>query len=186
MNVCTWFDARDVGLISHQIKGTWWKILTLIWRSRNEPWFWGSCDALLDLEINLYFDRVSIGFFSLSVYLFFFFLFFFLYEKPIFIGDSMVIDLEFSLNIYWDLICFKKKKDLITNFEFEFNFGLVFNKNFPCASFILTLPHGFHISHNPMAWTHVISMCIVVTHGLAMWVDFICWLSAIDTSSNGN
>ena len=103
--------------------------------------------------------------------------FFFSYEKPIFISDSMVIDLEFSLSVYWNLI---------TNFKFEFNFCHVFNKSFPCASFVLMLPHGVHISHNPMVWTHVISMCVIVTLGLVMWLDFICWLSAIDTSSNGN
>ena len=42
------------------------KIPTLIWRSRNELDFWGSNDALLDLEMSLYFYKISIGFFSLN------------------------------------------------------------------------------------------------------------------------
>ena len=44
----------------------WRKISTLIWRSRNELDFWGSNDALLDLEMSLYFYKISIGFFSLN------------------------------------------------------------------------------------------------------------------------
>ena len=44
----------------------WRKISTLIWRRRNELDFWGSNDALLDLEMSLYFYKISIGFFSLN------------------------------------------------------------------------------------------------------------------------
>ena len=44
----------------------WRKIPILILKSRNELGFLGSKDALLDLEMTLYFDKVSIGFFSLS------------------------------------------------------------------------------------------------------------------------
>ena len=66
------------------------------------------------------------------------FLSFFSYEKPLFIGNSTVFNLKFSLNIYWELI---------TNFEFKFkfdlNFGLAFNKNIPYDSFLLTLSYGF-------------------------------------------
>jgi len=49
---------------------------------------------LLDLEMNLYFGRLSVKF-SLEVSLFLF-----SYEKPLFIHDSMVFNLEFSLSIY--------------------------------------------------------------------------------------
>ena len=49
---------------------------------------------LLDLEMTLYFGRVLVGF-SLQV-----FVFIFSYEKPLFIGDSMVFNLELFLNIY--------------------------------------------------------------------------------------
>ena len=88
-------------------------------------------DALLDLEMTLYFGSVSVGFFSISFSPF-------SYEKPLFISNLIVFNLEFSLSIYWELI---------TNFEFKFkfdlNFGLAFNKNIPYDSFLLTLPYGF-------------------------------------------
>ena len=58
-----WFEVEGRWL---DLKLNWRKISTLIWRSRNEPWFWGSKDALLDLEMTLHFGKVSIGFFSLS------------------------------------------------------------------------------------------------------------------------
>ena len=45
------------------LKLNWRKIPTLIRRIRNEPWFWESKGALLDLEMTLYFGRVSVGFF---------------------------------------------------------------------------------------------------------------------------
>ena len=57
-----WFEVEDHWL---DLELNWRKISTLIWRSRNESWFWGSKDALLDLEMTLYFGRVSVGFFSL-------------------------------------------------------------------------------------------------------------------------
>ena len=88
-------------------------------------------DALLDLEMTLYFGSVSVGFFSISFSPF-------SYEESLFISNLIVFNLEFSLSIYWELI---------TNFEFKFkfdlNFGLAFNKNIPYDSFLLTLPYGF-------------------------------------------
>jgi len=72
-----------------------------------------------------------IGFFSLSFSPF-------SYEKPLFLGNSIVFNLEFSLSTYWELM---------TNFEFKFkfdlNFGLAFSKNIPYDSFLLTLSCGF-------------------------------------------
>ena len=58
-----WFEVEGRWL---DLELNWRKISTLIWRSRNEPWFWGSKGALLDLETTLYFGRVSVEFFSLS------------------------------------------------------------------------------------------------------------------------
>ena len=55
-----WFEVEGRWL---DLKLNWRKISTLIWRSRNEPCFWGSKGALLDLKITLYFGRVSVGFF---------------------------------------------------------------------------------------------------------------------------
>ena len=89
-----WFEVKGCWL---HLKLNWRKISTLIWRSRNEPWFWGSKGAFLDLEMTLYFGRVSVGFFSLSFSIF-------SYEKPLFISNSIVFNLEFSLSIYWELI----------------------------------------------------------------------------------
>ena len=54
-----WFEVEGHWL---DLELNWRKISTLIWRSRNEPWFWGSTGALLDLEMTLYFGRVSVGF----------------------------------------------------------------------------------------------------------------------------
>ena len=81
-----WFEVEGRWL---DLKLNWRKIFTLIWRSRNETWFWGSKGALFDLETTLYFGRVSVGFSSLS------FSFFFSYEKPLFISDSIVFNLKF-------------------------------------------------------------------------------------------
>ena len=55
-------------------------------------------EFLWTLEMTLYFDRVSVVF-SLSKCSPFF-----SYEKPLFIGNSIVLNLEFYLNIYWELI----------------------------------------------------------------------------------
>ena len=63
-----WFEVKGRWL---NLELNWRKISTLIWRSRHESWFWGSNGALLDLEMTLYFGRVSVGFFSLSFSLFF-------------------------------------------------------------------------------------------------------------------
>ena len=87
-----WCESRWLDL-----DWNWRKIPTLIWKIRNELDFWGSKGALLDLEMTLYFGKVSVGFFSLSFSLF-------LYEKPLFISSSIAFDLEFSLSIYWELI----------------------------------------------------------------------------------
>ena len=76
----------------------WRKIPTLIWRSRNVLDFWGSKGAFFDLEITLYFDRMLVGLFSLNFYLLI------SYKKLLFIGNLIAFDLEFSLNIYWELI----------------------------------------------------------------------------------
>ena len=59
-----WFDVEGRWL---DLDLNWRKIPTLIWGSRNELDFWGSKGALLDLEMTLYFDRMSIVFFSLRV-----------------------------------------------------------------------------------------------------------------------
>ena len=80
-----WFEVEGRWL---DLELNWRKISTLIWRSRNEPWFWGSKGALLDLEMSLYFGSVSRVFLSK-------FLHFFPYKKPLFIGDSMTFNLEF-------------------------------------------------------------------------------------------
>ena len=55
--------------------------------------FKGVRALFLDLEMTLYFGKVSVGFFSLSFSPF-------SYEKPLFIGNSIVFNLEFSLSIY--------------------------------------------------------------------------------------
>ena len=47
-----WFEVEGHWL---DLELNWRKISTLIWRSRNEPCFWGSKNALLDLEMILYF-----------------------------------------------------------------------------------------------------------------------------------
>ena len=88
-----WFEVKGRWL---DLELNWRKISTFIWKSRNEPWFWGRKGVFLDLEMTLYFDRVSVGFFSLSPH--------FSYEKPLFIGNSIVFNLEFYLSIYWELI----------------------------------------------------------------------------------
>ena len=76
----------------------WRKIPTLILKSRNELGFLGSKDALLDLEMTLYFDSVN------RVFLSKFLSPIFSYRKPLFTGNLIAFDLEFSLNIYWELI----------------------------------------------------------------------------------
>ena len=58
-----WFGVEGRWL---DLELNWRKIPTLIRRIRNEPWFWESKGALLDLEMTLYFGRVSVGFFSPS------------------------------------------------------------------------------------------------------------------------
>ena len=68
-----WFEVEGHWL---DLELNWMKISTLIWRSRNEPWFWGNKGAFLDLEMTLYFGRVSVGFFFLNFS-------FFSYEKPL-------------------------------------------------------------------------------------------------------
>ena len=83
------------------LKLNWRKIPTLIWKSRNELDFWGSKGALLDLEMTLYFGSINRVFLSKFLSSFFFFS---SYEKPLFIGNSIAFDLEFSLSIYWELI----------------------------------------------------------------------------------
>ena len=80
-----WFEVQGRWL---DLELNWRKISTLIWRNRNEPWFWGSKDVFLDLEMTLYFGSVRRVFLSK-------FLFLFSYEKPLFIGDSMIFNLEF-------------------------------------------------------------------------------------------
>ena len=60
-----WFEVEGCWL---DLELNWRKISTFIWRSRNEPCFWGSKGALLDLKMTLYFGRVSVGF-SLSKFL---------------------------------------------------------------------------------------------------------------------
>ena len=96
-----WLDVFEFWFVVESrwldLELNWRKLLALIWRSRNEPWFWGSKGAFLDLEMTLYFGRVSVGFFSLSFSIF-------SYEKPLFISNSIVFNLEFSLSIYWELI----------------------------------------------------------------------------------
>ena len=139
-----WFGVEGRWL---DLELNWRKLLALIWRSRNKPWFWWSKGALLDLEMTLYFGRVLVGFFSPSFS-------FFSYEKSLFIGNSIIFNLEFSLNIYWELI---------TNFEFKYkfdlNFGLSFNKNIPWV-----------FSSNVGMWLSLFDT--------ATWLDFICWSSA--------
>ena len=87
-----WFEVEGHWL---DLELNWMKISTLIWRSRNEPWFWGNNGAFLDLEMTLYFGRVSVGFFSLNFP-------FFSYEKPLFIGNSIVFNLEFFFSAFID------------------------------------------------------------------------------------
>lgn len=89
---CAWFDVRAVGLISNLIQGEsplWFEQVGI---GLDEQW--NSCELL---EMTLYFGRVSVVFFSLSVLSF-------SYEKPLFIGNSIIFNLEFSLSIYWELI----------------------------------------------------------------------------------
>ena len=62
-----WLDIFDFWFVVEgrwfDLELNWRKLLALIWRSRNKPWFWGSKGALLDLEMTLYFGRVLVGFF---------------------------------------------------------------------------------------------------------------------------
>ena len=99
----------------------WRKIHTLIWKCRNELDFWGSKCALLDLEMTLYFGRVSVGFFYLS------FCHLLIWEVSIYRQLNSIQFGIFSQHL------------LRINYEF----GLSFNKNFPYRSFLLTLPYGF-------------------------------------------
>ena len=50
-------------------------------------------------DTSLFWQSVS-GVFSLSILFFSLSILFFSYEKPLFIGNSMVFNLEFSLSIY--------------------------------------------------------------------------------------
>ena len=54
-------------------------------------------EFLWTLEMTPYFGKVSVVF-SFLVFSSF------SYEKPLFIGNSIVFNLEFFLNIYWELI----------------------------------------------------------------------------------
>ena len=62
-----WLDVFEFWFVVESrwldLELNWRKLPALIWRSRNEPWFWGSKGALLDLEMTLYFGRVLVGFF---------------------------------------------------------------------------------------------------------------------------
>ena len=120
----------------------WRKISTLIWRSRNEPWFWESKGALLDLEITLYFGWVSVEFFSLS------FSPFSSYVKPLFIGNSIVLNLEFSLNIYWEL-----------NYEFNLVFHLI--RTFHIDFFFWRYHMAFFIWCCHVAWFHSLIVHVI-------------------------
>ena len=81
----------------------WKKIPILIWKSRNELDFWGSKGALLDLEMTLYFDRVSVEFFSLSFCLLFLIWEAFIYKQlnsiwfEIFSQHLLRVNYEFNL-----------------------------------------------------------------------------------------
>ena len=68
--------------------------------------------CFLDLDMALYFRRVFVWFFSLSVS------HFLIWEASI-IGNSMVFDLQFFLNIYLELII---------KFEFNLALHLIFSK----------------------------------------------------------
>ena len=124
------------------LKLNWRKISTLIWRSRNEPWFWESKGALLDLEITLYFGRVSVEFFSLS------FSPFSSYVKPLFIGNSIIFNLEFSLSIYWEL-----------NYEFNLVFHLI--RTFYIGLFFLRCHISFFIWCCHVAWFHSLIVHVI-------------------------
>ena len=123
-----------IGCIWSSVKGRWLnpklyqkelkrKILTLVW-SRNWPWifffigdkidlgFEWERKCFLDLDMALYFRRVFVWFFSLSVS------HFLIWEASI-IGNSMVFDLQFFLNIYLELII---------KFEFNLALHLIFSK----------------------------------------------------------
>jgi len=100
------FDLRsrgywlDLELNQMEVEGK-----SLLWfkKVRMNLDFEGERVLLLDLEVTLYFDRVSVGF-SLEV-----FVIFLIWEASIY-RRLNGFNFEFSLSIYWELI---------TNFDFE-------------------------------------------------------------------
>ena len=118
----------------------------MIWRSRNRPWW--TMEFLWTLEMTLYFGRVSVLFFLSKC------LSFFSYEKPLFIGNSIVFNLEFSLRIYWEL-----------NYEFNLVFHLI--RTFPIGLFFWRCHIAFFIWCCNVAWFH--SPIVHVINWILIW-----------------
>ena len=109
---------------------------------------------------SLFWQSISRVFFSRFMFCFF------SYKKSLFISNSIIFDLKFSLDIYWELI---------TNFEFNLFFHLIRNFHVSFFFFFLTLlrdflhlmlPCGldtchFYVSHGNskiwhVAWFHLL------------------------------
>ena len=112
----------------------------MIWRSRNRPWW--TMEFLWTLEMTLYFGKVSVVFsllvFSPSSY-----------EKPLFIGNSIVFNLEFSLSIYWEL-----------NYEFYLVFYLI--RTFHIGLFFWRCHMAFFIWCFHVAWFHSLIVHVII------------------------
>ena len=90
-------------------------------------------EILLDFEVILYFGSVP-----------------FSYEKLLFIGDSMVFDLEFSLSIYWELMI-----------NYKFNLVLHLIRTFHMSLFFWSCHMAFFIWLCHVAWFHLLTIHII-------------------------
>ena len=129
-----WLDVFDLvsrvfGLIPNYIKRNlkgkfllWFEVgidLGFFFGDKIDLGFEWERKCFLDLDMALYFRRVFVWFFSLSVS------HFLIWEASI-IGNSMVFDFQFFLNIYLELII-----------KFEFNLALHIKRTFHMGFFLL-------------------------------------------------
>ena len=128
-----------VGCIWFEVEGCWLD-LEQNWRKIPSYFDLREQGCPLDLDMTLYFGSVS------SVFLSLFLCLIFSYEMSLFIGNSIAFDLEFSLNIYWELIM-----------NYEFNLVVHFIRIFHMSLFFLKLSHGF--------------LYLMLPHGLISFVD---------------
>ena len=144
---CRWFDL-DLN---------WRKTPTLIWRSRNEVDFWGSKGALLDLEMTLYFDRMSVGFFSLN-----FCHIFLIWEASIYKQPNSI----------WFWIFFQHL--LRVNYEFNLVFHLI--RAFHMSLFFWHCHMAFFIWCCHVVWFHLLIIHIINWRLIWSWTIKQLWI----------